>query len=118
MDFEISALFCLILVDQDTREYIANGYLSNFIFENFLITVINARTSFPFIARQGLSSTDILCFSCGLRCFKELVYQYRKEIPNEDLPNEVANRGDCYWGKNCRTQHHNPMHARLAIVFV
>eukprot|EP00112_Aurelia_sp_Birch-Aquarium-sp1_P013541 Seg2876.1 transcript_id=Seg2876.1/GoldUCD/mRNA.D3Y31 product="E3 ubiquitin-protein ligase CHFR" protein_id=Seg2876.1/GoldUCD/D3Y31 len=61
--------------------------------------------------QPGLSSTDILCFSCGLRCFKELVYQYRKDIPNEDLPTDVANRSDCYWGKNCRTQHHNPMHA-------
>ncbi|KAM7391724.1 hypothetical protein PAMP_022387 [Pampus punctatissimus] len=56
-----------------------------------------------------ISANTILCFSCGLRAFKELAYKYRQNIPPSELPAAVTSRPDCYWGRNCRTQvkaHH------------
>lgn len=56
-----------------------------------------------------ISANTVLCFGCGRRNFKELVYQYRVKIPACDLPTAVTSRPDCYWGRNCRTQvkaHH------------
>eukprot|EP00795_Rhopilema_esculentum_P015507 gene15507-6768_t len=63
-------------------------------------------------SRPDLTANDIVCFSCGLRYFKELTYQYRSHIPEGELPVEVMRRDKCYWGKNCRTQQHNNNHAR------
>ncbi|XP_065055437.1 E3 ubiquitin-protein ligase CHFR-like [Rhopilema esculentum] len=62
-------------------------------------------------SRPDLTANDIVCFSCGLRYFKELTYQYRSHIPEGELPVEVMRRDKCYWGKNCRTQQHNNNHA-------
>lgn len=56
-----------------------------------------------------ISANTVLCFGCGRRNFRELVYQYRVKIPACDLPSAVTSRPDCYWGRNCRTQvkaHH------------
>jgi len=63
-------------------------------------------------SRPNLRDSDVVCFSCGLRYFKELAYQYRAQMPREELPSEVTARGDCYWGRNCRTQQHKNDHAR------
>ncbi|XP_068166608.1 E3 ubiquitin-protein ligase CHFR isoform X2 [Antennarius striatus] len=56
-----------------------------------------------------ISASTIVCFCCGLRAFKEIVYNYRQNIPSSELPVAVTSRPDCYWGRNCRTQvkaHH------------
>ncbi|XP_050409381.1 E3 ubiquitin-protein ligase CHFR isoform X1 [Patella vulgata] len=60
---------------------------------------------------RKLESDAIICYACALRYFKELAYQYRRDIPNTDLPEAVTKRPDCYWGKNCRTQRNKPAHA-------
>ncbi|KAM4810384.1 E3 ubiquitin-protein ligase CHFR [Rhinophrynus dorsalis] len=56
-----------------------------------------------------ISGTTVLCYFCGLRNFRDLIYQYRQNIPATELPVAVTSRPNCYWGRNCRTQvkaHH------------
>ncbi|XP_014965267.2 E3 ubiquitin-protein ligase CHFR isoform X4 [Macaca mulatta] len=56
-----------------------------------------------------VTGNTVLCYCCGLRSFRELTYQYRRNIPASELPVAVTSRPDCYWGRNCRTQvkaHH------------
>nr|XP_056715839.1 E3 ubiquitin-protein ligase CHFR [Euleptes europaea] len=56
-----------------------------------------------------ITGETVLCYCCGLRGFRELAYQYRRNIPVSELPVAVTSRPDCYWGRNCRTQvkaHH------------
>ncbi|XP_047142431.1 E3 ubiquitin-protein ligase CHFR isoform X1 [Hydra vulgaris] len=60
----------------------------------------------------NINSEDILCYCCVLTLLKELAYQYRVNIPSSELPVDVVNRPNCYWGNNCRTQTHSPNHAR------
>lgn len=57
----------------------------------------------------NITSSSVLCKECAYKCFSQLVYHYRKDIPKEELPADVTTREDCYWGRNCRTQtkqHH------------
>ncbi|XP_056275631.1 E3 ubiquitin-protein ligase CHFR isoform X3 [Pseudoliparis swirei] len=62
-----------------------------------------------YLSDWHISSNAILCFCCGLRAFKGLAYEYRRNIPSPELPAAVTSRPNCYWGRNCRTQvkaHH------------
>eukprot|EP01063_Lacrimia_lanifica_P017949 TRINITY_DN2492_c0_g1_i1.p1 TRINITY_DN2492_c0_g1~~TRINITY_DN2492_c0_g1_i1.p1 ORF type:complete len:356 (+),score=96.39 TRINITY_DN2492_c0_g1_i1:43-1110(+) len=43
--------------------------------------------------------------------FGGLLYHYRRAIPPHDLPAKVTSRGDCWYGVDCRTQHHKAPHA-------
>ena len=61
--------------------------------------------------RYRIDSTQTLCYACGLRNFKELAFQFRRDIPNKELPDKVTSRSDCYWGRNCRTARNKPHHA-------
>ncbi|CAH1801152.1 unnamed protein product [Owenia fusiformis] len=67
-----------------------------------------ASTDFPLKLKD---SNAVLCYGCALKNFKDLVYNYRKNIPNGELPATVTARADCHWGKSCRTQRHKPHHA-------
>lgn len=57
-------------------------------------------------------STDYCCFACATQIFSQLVYNYRAAIPKSSLPREVAERQDCWYGRECRTQTHNLNHAK------
>ncbi|CAG0880505.1 unnamed protein product [Darwinula stevensoni] len=59
----------------------------------------------------GILPDSILCYRCALQAFQSMVYQYRVRLTREDLPAEVTSRQNCYWGRNCRTQLHQPHHA-------
>ncbi|KAK2165079.1 hypothetical protein LSH36_55g07059 [Paralvinella palmiformis] len=39
---------------------------------------------------RGLNSSTVLCYHCGLRNLRDLAYQYRKDIPNDELPGLVV----------------------------
>ncbi|KAI9209519.1 uncharacterized protein BJ171DRAFT_484202 [Polychytrium aggregatum] len=52
------------------------------------------------------------CHSCATHIMSELCYLYRADLNQDDLPNEVRNRPDCWYGRNCRTPRHNQDHAR------
>lgn len=36
-----------------------------------------------------MSSSTRTCYSCAMKNFKDLVYLYRKDIPNDDLPGKL-----------------------------
>ena len=38
---------------------------------------------------RGLNSNTVICYECGLRNLRDLAYQYRKDIPNSELPGIV-----------------------------
>ncbi|KAJ3433234.1 histone H3.1 [Anaeramoeba flamelloides] len=53
-----------------------------------------------------------ICTKCWPNVFVELLYAWRSKIPNNHLPKDVTNRIDCWYGRNCRTQKHNLLHAQ------
>lgn len=58
-------------------------------------------------------SKKVTCYKCGLNIFKQLAYQFRTSLKqNEILPMAMRNRDDCYYGKQCRTQYTKPAHAQ------
>eukprot|EP00741_Cyanophora_paradoxa_P020742 tig00021293_g20022.t1 len=49
------------------------------------------------------------CRECAAAVFRELLYEARRAIPAAELPQNIRQREDCWWGRNCRTQrrlHH------------
>ncbi|XP_072042861.1 E3 ubiquitin-protein ligase CHFR-like [Amphiura filiformis] len=62
--------------------------------------------------RHQVTSETPVCYTCGMKNFQQLAYQYRKDVPRDQLPAEVLSRSNCYWGKNCRTQFNKPLHAQ------
>ncbi|KAJ3427376.1 ubiquitin ligase protein chfr [Anaeramoeba flamelloides] len=59
----------------------------------------------------GLKSDSFICTVCFKKLANELIYAYRANIPPEKLPKKVTTRGDCWYGKLCRTQSTNYNHA-------
>lgn len=59
-----------------------------------------------------LSLDSTLCRPCCQRIFSALLYHFRRSIPRDKLPPEVGARPDCWYGRECRTQHKNPSHAQ------
>lgn len=53
-----------------------------------------------------------VCKPCANRIFAALLVNYRRAIPRDALPPAVANRPDCWYGLQCRTQFSNPVHAQ------
>ena len=52
-----------------------------------------------------------ICHACWEAVFATLCYQYRAAIPAAELPAAVTARQDCWYGRECRTQHTKPAHA-------
>mmetsp|Transcript_10440 Transcript_10440/g.17073 ORF Transcript_10440/g.17073 Transcript_10440/m.17073 type:complete len:517 (+) Transcript_10440:42-1592(+) len=61
---------------------------------------------------NAFQGTTVTCRSCTHQVLRKIMYEVRRSIPQEELPQEVASRADCWYGKNCRTQRHNPDHAK------
>ncbi|GBG59520.1 hypothetical protein CBR_g38543 [Chara braunii] len=53
-----------------------------------------------------------VCQGCVPLIWRELVYKYRAAIPNSELPPEVVAKVNCWYGRECRTQHRSEEHAR------
>ena len=70
-------------------------------------TLSNSTTSNP-----STATVPICCRSCALIIFSDLLYSYRISIPRAELPNEIAQRPDCWYGRECRTAQWKPDHAR------
>jgi E3 ubiquitin-protein ligase CHFR len=63
----------------------------------------------PMIDTHG--NDAVLCRNCTMTVFSDLVFDYRKSIPQDQLPRSVTGRADCWYGRDCRTQSHNSRHA-------
>ncbi|XP_013390804.1 E3 ubiquitin-protein ligase CHFR [Lingula anatina] len=96
------------------KEYLQAENLSVHDVLRKCLTKLDARDyTCPDNARlEHLTSETYICYSCGLRNFKELAYEFRRDIPADKLPATVTARPNCYWGRNCRTQRHKPLHAQ------
>lgn len=95
------------------KNYIeSKGITVKQVLRDSLINLDAGKYTCPDKGRINVNSNSAMCYTCGLRNFKELAYQYRRDIPKEDLPENVQKRQDCYWGKNCRTQRTRPHHAQ------
>ncbi|KAJ6226768.1 ubiquitin ligase protein chfr [Anaeramoeba flamelloides] len=53
---------------------------------------------------HNLSPNDKSCESCLEGVVSELIYSYRTNIPNSELPPKITKRQNCWYGRNCRTQ--------------
>jgi E3 ubiquitin-protein ligase CHFR len=62
--------------------------------------------------RVQVTTNAYCCYNCATFVFRDLIYNYRADIPNSELPNEVTSRPMCWYGRECRTQTHNYNHAR------
>ncbi|KAL9648751.1 hypothetical protein ABK040_003687 [Willaertia magna] len=60
----------------------------------------------------SLTSNSKICRSCAMLVFSDLLYCYRANIPNTELPQSVTSRPNCWYGKECRTQTHNRGHSQ------
>ena len=67
----------------------------------------------PPLANPGtsLTLTSSVCQPCFSRGVNHLLLQYRKAIPNSELPEAVTRRQNCWYGQGCRTMTHNRQHA-------
>jgi len=111
LEFSDVSLYNLIRNNQHESEILKNYLLSkNITSKDLLRTCIEKLNDGAFTCNT--QPNDIVCYRCGLRDFETLAYQYRRDIPIDDLPNAVKARENCYWGKACRTQYHNINHAR------
>eukprot|EP00770_Monocercomonoides_exilis_P002421 MONOS_2405.1-p1 / transcript=MONOS_2405.1 / gene=MONOS_2405 / organism=Monocercomonoides_exilis_PA203 / gene_product=E3 ubiquitin-protein ligase CHFR isoform 2 / transcript_product=E3 ubiquitin-protein ligase CHFR isoform 2 / location=Mono_scaffold00049:119071-120491(-) / protein_length=396 / sequence_SO=supercontig / SO=protein_coding / is_pseudo=false len=52
------------------------------------------------------------CNACFTRILPPLFLKWRESLDKATLPDEIKNKPDCYYGKNCRTQMHNDGHAQ------
>ncbi|XP_018645133.1 hypothetical protein Smp_164690 [Schistosoma mansoni] len=59
-----------------------------------------------------LNGNSLICKHCGERLLSQLAYQYRLTICSNELPNDVINKPNCYYGRYCRYQSYNYNHAR------
>ncbi|KAK7495546.1 hypothetical protein BaRGS_00013244 [Batillaria attramentaria] len=117
MKFGKKVLTSLILDNPYESEILKNyleskGLAVQDVLEACLAKMQEGKYTCPDQARYNMNGETPLCYACALRNFKALAYQYRFDIPRDDLPAEVTARPDCYWGKNCRTQKNRPPHAQ------
>lgn len=61
---------------------------------------------------EPITSATHLCNACSQTVAAHFLHWFRLSIPKSELPLDVARREDCWWGHDCRTQHHNLDHAR------
>ena len=58
-----------------------------------------------------LKKSDAICRNCMTPIWIDLIFKYRVSIQNL-LPEGIKRRPNCWWGKECRTQTHNPAHSK------
>jgi len=73
----------------------------------------NELTCHGIVRNDTIPSSKVVCYKCGLKMFKDLAYQFRIHMKQDDiLPVTMRNRDDCYYGKRCRTQYTKLPHAQ------
>ncbi|EPY42539.1 zinc finger family protein [Angomonas deanei] len=59
-----------------------------------------------------LLPTSPVCIRCAETVFSALLFHFRRSIPRDKLDAAVADRPNCWYGIQCRTQFHKPQHAQ------
>ncbi|CAJ1345406.1 unnamed protein product [Effrenium voratum] len=65
----------------------------------------------PVMLPGGVWTELAACNNCSQMILKSAVYSVRERIPNEELPARGQGRGNCWYGRGCRTQSHKRHHA-------
>ena len=63
------------------------------------------------LSDRQLRRTDTICHFCMERIWPELLYYWRESL-KPAMPDSVKNRPDCWYGKECKTQATNLVHAQ------
>ncbi|XP_020541383.1 uncharacterized protein LOC105650262 [Jatropha curcas] len=69
-------------------------------------------TRMPLNHPEMITAGTHVCNDCYDYLVSFLLYWFRISLPRHYLPPEARNREDCWYGFECRTQHHNEEHAR------
>lgn len=104
-------------VEQDiTKNYIRErGKTVHEIVHEWIIKLDTGEIDQPNLSAapmQPITSATHLCNACSQIVAAHILHWFRLSIPKSELPPYVARREDCWWGHDCRTQHHNLDHAR------
>ncbi|CAG2197655.1 unnamed protein product [Mytilus edulis] len=96
----------------------ANGMSVKQVLRESLVKLDAGQYTCPDQSRFAINSNTALCYTCGLRNFKELAYQYRKDIPRDELPEDAQKRQDCYWGKIAEHRKQDLIMQRISAISV
>ncbi|CAN1286841.1 E3 ubiquitin-protein ligase CHFR [Linum perenne] len=77
-----------------------------------LTSCLYYRSSLRLNHAENITSSTYACEECYNKLVSFLLYLFRIDTPKHHLPADAANRTDCWYGYECRTQHHNQEHAR------
>ncbi|KAI7752140.1 hypothetical protein M8C21_012468, partial [Ambrosia artemisiifolia] len=69
-------------------------------------------TRMPLNHAEMITSETHICNDCFDELVSFLLYWFRVSLPKDHLPEDAAQREDCWYGYDCRTQNHNDNHAR------
>ncbi|KER31877.1 LOW QUALITY PROTEIN: hypothetical protein T265_12899 [Opisthorchis viverrini] len=109
---EVDELPLDVLLGNHSETRILKDYLSERAISNtqFRARCLNYLDANMFPGRVATLNT-LVCRDCGARCLSHMVYQCRAAIPSSEFPEAVNSRPNCYYGRFCRTQRTNAMHA-------
>ncbi|KAG5451860.1 E3 ubiquitin-protein ligase chfr, partial [Clonorchis sinensis] len=109
---EIDDLPLDLLLGNHSETRILKDYLREHDISNtqFRTQCLNYLDTNMFPGRVATLDT-LVCRDCGARCLSHMVYQCRAAIPSSEFPETVTSRPNCYYGRFCRTQRTNAMHA-------
>ncbi|RWR85538.1 E3 ubiquitin-protein ligase CHFR [Cinnamomum micranthum f. kanehirae] len=70
------------------------------------------RSRLPLLHAETITVGTFLCYDCYEKLVAFLLYWYRVSMPKHLLPPDASQREDCWYGYECRTQHHSEDHAQ------
>ncbi|KAJ8631033.1 hypothetical protein MRB53_024356 [Persea americana] len=70
------------------------------------------RSRLPLLHAETITVGTFLCYDCYEKLVAFLLYWYRVSMPKRLLPPDASQREDCWYGYDCRTQHHSEDHAQ------
>ena len=95
------------------KDYIAKKKFSQMQFRDDILNKLETETwkiRDTSNKEQALKKTSTIWMSCAPEIWDHIIYKYRETIKNE-LPPNITNRSDCWFGSKWRTQVHNQSHA-------
>ncbi|KAL2613592.1 hypothetical protein R1flu_025284 [Riccia fluitans] len=99
-----------------TRQYMAEQSLSlQAVIQDWLPRLDTGQAGQPRSVvpmQHNITSCSAVCDNCAEDVVAHLLYEFRKFVPKTELPPDAAGRPDCWYGHECRTQHHKESHAR------
>jgi E3 ubiquitin-protein ligase CHFR len=88
--------------ENKTLKDVFNDCIHNLIIEKYTISRVDKNTILD----------RVVCRQCGLSLVRDLIYQFREELPEESFLESGRRRPNCFYGRMCRTQKHNEDHAK------